>query len=64
MTFSLLRPDRTGSLVLDAEALYRELLRGVRSLRAATRRLVGITSGGAWLAERLQADLGWPARRA
>jgi pyrimidine operon attenuation protein/uracil phosphoribosyltransferase len=46
-----------GSLVLDAEALYRELLRGVRSLRAAHapgghclgRRLAG---------ERLQQDLG------
>ena len=47
------------SLVLDAEALYRELLRGVQSLRKANdARLVGITSGGAWLAERLQKDLG------
>jgi pyrimidine operon attenuation protein/uracil phosphoribosyltransferase len=45
-------------LVLDAEALYRELLRGVQQLRAADTRLVGITSGGAWLAERLQQDLG------
>jgi pyrimidine operon attenuation protein/uracil phosphoribosyltransferase len=46
------------SLVLDAEALYRELLRGVRQLRAPDTRLVGITSGGAWLAERLHKDLG------
>ena len=46
-----------GALMLDAEALYRELLRGVRSLMAADARLVGVTSGGAWLAERLQADL-------
>ena len=46
-----------GHLVLDAEALYRELLRGVRPLCQADTRLVGITSGGAWLAERLQADL-------
>ena len=45
------------SLTLDAEALYRELLRGVRQLCAAQTRLVGITSGGAWLAQRLQADL-------
>ena len=45
-------------LVLDAEALYRELLRGVQQLRTADARLVGITSGGAWLAERLQQDLG------
>ena len=47
-----------GSLVLDAEALYAELLRGVRSLRGADTRLAGIASGGAWLAERLQKDLG------
>lgn len=46
------------SLVLDAEALYRELLRGVQQLRAPDTRLVGITSGGAWLAERLHKDLG------
>ena len=46
------------ALALDAEALYQELLRGVRSLGSANTRLVGITSGGAWLAERLQRDLG------
>ena len=46
------------ALALDAEALYKELLRGVRSLCLADTRLVGITSGGAWLAERLQRDLG------
>lgn len=45
-------------LALDAEALYRELLRGVQQLRMPQGRLVGITSGGAWLAERLQKDLG------
>ena len=44
-------------LALDAEALYRELLRGVQQLRTPQGRLVGITSGGAWLAERLQKDL-------
>ena len=49
-------------LALDAEALYRELLRGVRQLCAADTRLVGITSGGAWLAERLQADLQLPGK--
>ena len=49
---------QAGSLVLDAEALYRELLRGVRTLREPTTRLAGIASGGAWLAERLQKDLG------
>jgi len=47
-----------GALTLDAEALYRELLRGVQPLRRPDTRLVGITSGGAWLAERLQKDLG------
>ncbi len=47
------------TLALDAQALYKELLRGVQPLRAANdARLVGITSGGAWLAERLQKDLG------
>lgn len=48
------------TLVLDAEALYRELLRGVRGLCNAKTRLVGVTSGGAWLVERLQRDLGLP----
>ena len=47
-------------LRLDAEALYRELLRGVPALRGQDGRLVGITSGGAWLAQRLQQDLGLP----
>ena len=46
-----------GALALDAEALYAELLRGVRPLLGADTRLVGIVSGGQWLAERLQADL-------
>ena len=48
------------ALVLDAEALYQELLRGVRMLATGTTRLAGITSGGAWLAQRLQKDLGLP----
>jgi pyrimidine operon attenuation protein/uracil phosphoribosyltransferase len=48
------------ALTLDAEALYAELLRGVRPLCTADTRLVGIASGGAWLAERLQADLQRP----
>ena len=50
-------PGAQGSLVLDAEALYRELLRGVRSLREPHTQLAGIASGGARLAERLQKDL-------
>lgn len=47
-------------LTLDAEALYAELLRGVRSLRGPDTHMAGIASGGAWLAERLQKDLGLP----
>ena len=46
------------SLALDAEALYAELLRGVRPLLRADTRLVGIVTGGQWLAERMQRDLG------
>jgi pyrimidine operon attenuation protein/uracil phosphoribosyltransferase len=43
---------------LDAEALYGELLSGVRALLKPDVSLVGIWSGGAWLAERLHRDLG------
>jgi len=46
------------TLTLDAEALYLELLAGVRSLFRPGMRLVGVTSGGAWLAGRLKTDLG------
>jgi pyrimidine operon attenuation protein/uracil phosphoribosyltransferase len=46
-----------GNPGLDAEALYRELLRGVGALMGGQTRLVGITSGGAWLAQRLHKDL-------
>ena len=42
----------------DAEALYRELLAGVRTLWRPDMVLMGIWSGGAWLVERLAADLG------
>ena len=45
------------SLNLDAEALYADLLTGVRGLMRPESVLVGIWSGGAWLAERLQRDL-------
>jgi pyrimidine operon attenuation protein/uracil phosphoribosyltransferase len=50
-------------LQLDAEALYTELR--ARRARPAGRPdavLVGIWSGGAWLAERLQADLQRPGK--
>lgn len=49
------------SLILDAEALYSDLLRGMRALLTSYDRppkLVGVTSGGVWLVQRLQKDLG------
>jgi pyrimidine operon attenuation protein/uracil phosphoribosyltransferase len=48
----------------DAEALYRSLLEQVRAGLAGVpdAAIVGIHSGGAWLAERLAADLGLQAR--
>ena len=49
-------------LQLDAEALYAELRSGVRGLLKPDAALVGIWSGGAWLAERLQADLQLPGK--
>ena len=51
------------SLTLDAEALYRDLLKAMQLLLASYTQppqLVGIASGGAWLAERLQQDLKLP----
>ena len=48
---------KLGQVSLDAEALYLNLLKGVDGLMAENTRLVGITSGGAWLAKRLAQDL-------
>jgi pyrimidine operon attenuation protein/uracil phosphoribosyltransferase len=48
------------TLLLDAEAIYADLLKGVRKLMRPDSALVGIWSGGAWLAERLQTDLALP----
>lgn len=48
------------SLHLDAEALYADLAAGVRGLLQPESVLVGIWSGGAWLAERLHRDLRLP----
>jgi pyrimidine operon attenuation protein/uracil phosphoribosyltransferase len=45
------------NLSLDAEALYTELRTGVQALWRPGMALMGIWSGGAWLAERLAADL-------
>ncbi len=55
-------PSSSHSLTLDAEALYGALRDGVRRLVAERpgAALVGIWSGGAWLAARLQSDLGLP----
>ncbi|MBC7548407.1 MAG: bifunctional pyr operon transcriptional regulator/uracil phosphoribosyltransferase PyrR [Polaromonas sp.] len=50
-------------LSLNAEALYSELLTGMRGLIANLPQpplLVGVASGGVWLAERLQHDLALP----
>ena len=44
-------------LNLDAEAVYADLLAGVRGLLQPDAVLVGIWRGGAWLAERLHRDL-------
>jgi len=49
------------SLMLDAEALYGDLRLAMPNLLASfaqASRLVGVASGGAWLAQRLQKDLG------
>ena len=48
------------TLHLDAEAMYAELAGGARALIKPGTSLVGIWSGGAWLAERLQRDLNLP----
>ena len=45
------------NLQLNAQALYGSLLDGVKSMLRQQTRLVGITSGGAWLAAQLQQDL-------
>lgn len=45
---------------LDAQALYARLRDAVAPWAQDGALLVGIVSGGAWLAERLQADLGLP----
>jgi pyrimidine operon attenuation protein/uracil phosphoribosyltransferase len=45
------------TLTLDAEALYTELRAGVQQLWRPGMALMGVWSGGAWLAERLAADL-------
>jgi pyrimidine operon attenuation protein/uracil phosphoribosyltransferase len=46
----------TGHLSLDAQALYAQMLQDLRERVPSTAHLVGITTGGAWLAQQLQAD--------
>jgi pyrimidine operon attenuation protein/uracil phosphoribosyltransferase len=53
-------PSTASTAIPNAETLYAALLRGVKALMRDETRLVGITSGGAWLVERLQKDLGLP----
>jgi pyrimidine operon attenuation protein/uracil phosphoribosyltransferase len=55
---TIFKESAVSALALNAEALYGELLNAVRTMCTPNTRLVGITSGGAWLAERLQKDLG------
>jgi pyrimidine operon attenuation protein / uracil phosphoribosyltransferase len=46
------------TLAASAEKLYAELLSGVESWRGASVQWVGIASGGAWIAKRMQHDWG------
>ncbi|VFR66322.1 Uracil phosphoribosyltransferase / Pyrimidine operon regulatory protein PyrR [plant metagenome] len=59
-------PVYTPDALPDAETLYAGLREAVRrelaALPAGSVHLVGIHSGGAWLAERLQADLDLPGK--
>ena len=56
--------NSTPTTALDAEALYATLLAQLKTglAGASDVAIVGIHSGGAWLAERLAADLGLTAR--
>lgn len=47
-----------GGLFLDAEALYADLAQHVRAVITPQTQLLGVTSGGVWLAQRLHQDLG------
>lgn len=57
MTTDHADPGTTGALMLDAEALYGELVHNIRAMLRPGMRLLGVTSGGAWLAQRLRHDL-------
>jgi pyrimidine operon attenuation protein / uracil phosphoribosyltransferase len=45
------------TLMLDAPTLYQALKSGVRNLMSPDTHLIGIASGGVWLAQQLQTDL-------
>lgn len=45
------------ALFLDAPTLYQELLKGVKNLLESDTKMIGIASGGVWLAQALQTDL-------
>lgn len=45
------------SLTLDAQALYKDLLASIVNIYRPEYQLVGVTSGGVWLAEKLHKDL-------
>lgn len=47
---------------LDAEAVYARLLAALKAALPEAPHLIGIHSGGAWVAERLQRDLALPGR--
>ena len=51
-----------GTVLPDARELYAALLQWVGRSSSTQTRLVGIASGGAWLAESLQQDLGLPGK--
>jgi len=51
-------PPGEGALLLDAEALYADLADSVKALITPQTHLLGVASGGVWLAERLHQDLG------
>ena len=51
----------TGALMLDAEALFQTLSQQIERIRTPELKLAGITSGGAWMVERLQQQWGLDA---
>lgn len=51
---------RAAQALRDMPVLFQALVRGVGALRRNDSHLVGITTGGAWLAERVHAELGLP----